>query len=369
MPRILGILLPKLRVQLSAQAGRQPAFEIEQVGRVWNHAANVSNEASVRTAFITGAAGFIGSTLVDLLLARGWNVVGYDNLSTGQVEFLADARQCPAFRFVRGDTLDLPALTAAMKGGDTVFHLAANADVRFGLEHPRKDLEQNTLATFNVLEAMRANGIKTIAFASTGSVYGEASIIPTPEDHPFPVQTSLYAASKLAGEALLQAYGEGYGFEGYIFRFVSILGEQYTHGHVLDFYKQLRDHPGLLKVLGDGTQRKSYLYVQDCLEAILHVMSLGTARQARHGVEVYNLGTDEYVQVNDSIRFISAHLGVQPRREYSGGDRGWIGDNPFIFLDTKKIRATGWKPSLTIEQAIIRTLTWLQQNQWVLERR
>jgi UDP-glucose 4-epimerase len=247
--------------------------------------------------------------------------------------------------------------------------LAANADVRFGLEHPSKDLQQNTVATFNVLEAMRASAIKRIAFSSTGSVYGEASQIPTPEDHPFPVQTSLYAASKVAGECLIQAYCEGFGLEGYIFRFVSILGERYTHGHVLDFYKQLLEHPEHLKVLGDGTQRKSYLYIHDCLSAMMHVMNLGTATRAKHRVEIYNLGTDEFVEVNQSIKFICAYLGIKPNLEYSGGNRGWVGDNPFIFLDTKKIRATGWKTTLTIEQSIIRTLKWLEQNRWVLKRR
>jgi len=319
--------------------------------------------------FVTGVAGFIGSTLAERLLSTGHSVTGYDNFSTGQREFLSSAAKHQDFRLVEGDNLDLPALTRAMAGTDTVFHLAANADVRFGLEHPSKDVQQNTLATFNVLEAMRANGIKRIAFSSTGSVYGEASQIPTPEDHAFPIQTSLYAASKVAGEGLIQAYCEGFGFEGYIFRFVSILGERYTHGHVLDFYKQLLEHPEYLKVLGDGTQRKSYLYVQDCLAAMLHVISLGTAAKAKHRVEVYNLGTEEYVEVNNSIRFISAHLDVKPRLEYSGGNRGWVGDNPFIFLDTKKIRATGWKTTLTIEQSIIRTLQWLSKNQWVLSRR
>ena len=152
----------------------------------------------------------------------------------------------PRFTLVEGDTLDLPALTRAMAGCDVVFHLAANADVRFGTEHPRKDLEQNTIATFNVLEAMRANGIKRIAFSSTGSVYGEAHVFPTPEDAPFPVQTSLYGASKLAGEGLIAAYCEGFGFEGCIFRFVSILGERYTHGHVFDFYRSLRRDPDAL---------------------------------------------------------------------------------------------------------------------------
>ncbi len=319
--------------------------------------------------FVTGAAGFIGSNLVDRLLAGGKRVVGWDNFSTGQNEFLAAARNNPNFKLIRGDNLDLPALTPAMAGCDFVFHLAANADVRFGLEHPGKDLQQNTIATFNVLEAMRANGIRGIAFSSTGSVYGEAEIIPTAENHPFPIQTSLYAASKVAGEGLIQSYCEGYGFEGYIFRFVSILGERYTHGHVLDFYKQLLAHPGQLKVLGNGTQQKSYLYIGDCLDAMLHVLNLGAAKKARHHVEIYNLGTDEYVQVNDSIRFICGALGLKPKLEYSGGNKGWVGDNPFIFLDTKKIRATGWKTTLTIEQSIIRTLQWLQQNQWVMQRR
>jgi len=319
--------------------------------------------------FVTGAAGFIGSTLVDRLLLDGKQVVGWDNFSTGQRRFLEGALRHPGFKLVEGDNLDSTALTKAMAGCDTVFHLAANADVRFGLEHPAKDLQQNTIATFNVLEAMRANGIRRIAFSSTGSVYGEAEKIPTPEDAPFPVQTSLYAASKISGEGMISSYCEGFKFEGYIFRFVSILGERYTHGHVFDFYRQLLEHPGQLKVLGDGSQRKSYLYVQDCLSAMLHVMNQGTAKKARHGVEIYNLGADEYVQVNNSIGFICGALGLQPRLEYTGGQRGWVGDNPFIFLQTAKIRATGWQPTLTIEQGIGRTLQWLQQNQWVYETR
>jgi len=220
-----------------------------------------------------------------------------------------------------------------------------------------------------VLEAMRAAGVRRIAFSSTGSIYGEPSVFPTPETAPFPIQTSLYGASKLAGEGLIQAYAEGFGFQGYIFRFVSILGERYTHGHVFDFYQQLTDHPDYLKVLGDGTQRKSYLYVQDCLSAMLHVMNADLALKARHRVEVFNLGTDHYVQVNDSIGFICGALGLKPRLEYTGGDRGWVGDNPFIFLETKKIRATGWTPALTIQQGIGRTLQWLQTNRWVYETR
>lgn len=319
--------------------------------------------------FVTGAAGFIGSTLVDRLLAEGQSVVGWDNFSTGQRQFLASAQQQPRFTFCQGDNLDLGALTRAMAGCDAVFHFAANADVRFGTEHPEKDLQQNTVATFNILEAMRANGIKRIGFSSTGSVYGEAAVIPTPEDAPFPVQTSLYGASKLACEGLIQAYAEGFGFEGFIFRFVSILGERYTHGHVFDFYQQLREHPDHLRVLGDGQQRKSYLYVQDCIDAILHVVNAKPAAPVPARTRIYNLGTPEYVRVNDSIRFICGALGLQPELRYTGGDRGWIGDNPFIFLDTGKVQATGWKPKLTIEQGIVRTLKWLQENEWVYASR
>ena len=323
--------------------------------------------------FVTGAAGFIGSSLVDRLLADGVTVTGWDNFSTGQERFLAAALQHPKFRLVRGDNLDVPALTAAMKGSDFVFHLAANADIKDGWSHPEKDLQQNTIATFNVLEAMRANGVKRIAFSSTGSVYGEALVTPdkpTPETDLFPIQTSLYGASKASGEGLLAAYAEGAQIaEAYIFRFVSILGERYTHGHVFDFYQQLVAHPDHLRVLGDGTQRKSYLYVQDCLDAMLHVTRRGTARDAKHHTQIYNLGTPEFVQVNDSIGFICAALGVKPRLDYTGGNKGWIGDNPFIFLDTKKIQSTGWKAKLTIEQGIVKTLRWLEANRWVYEAR
>jgi len=314
--------------------------------------------------FVTGAAGFIGSNLADRRLSDGHSVVGYDNFSTGQEEFIELALQNKNFTLVRADILDLPALTKAMRGTDFVFHLAANADVRFGTENPHKDLEQNTIATYNVLEAMRTNSIRRIAFSSTGSVYGEAKVFPTPEDAPFPIQTSLYGASKLAGEGLIQAYCEGYDFQGYIFRFVSILGERYSHGHVFDFYRKLLKNPGELPILGDGHQRKSYLYVQDCIDAIFFVIE-----KAREKVNIYNLGTDEYCEVNDSIGWICEHLGLNPKRTYSGGERGWIGDNPFIFLGTAKVRTLGWKPKLTIRQGIIHTLEYLQDNQWLLEQR
>jgi UDP-glucose 4-epimerase len=216
----------------------------------------------------------------------GHQVVGVDNFTSGQRRFLESALTNKNFKLVEADLLDPEHLNPAFAGGDVVFHFAANADVRFGTDHPRRDLEQNTIATYNVLEAMRANGVKKILFSSTGSVYGEAKVIPTPEDGPFPIQTSLYGASKLAGEGLIAAYCEGFGFQSWIFRFVSILGERYTHGHVFDFYKQLVEHPGHLRVLGDGQQRKSYLYVQDCVEALLHTTRSHTARDAKHHTQI-----------------------------------------------------------------------------------
>ena len=318
----------------------------------------------MKTAFVTGAAGFIGSNLVAALIERGIGVVGWDNFSTGQERFLDSVRRNKLFKLVRGDNVDLPGLTSAMRGCDFVFHLAANADVRFGTHHPSRDLEQNTVATFNVLEAMRASGVRRIAFSSTGSVYGEPMVFPTPEDAPFPVQTSLYAASKVAGEGLISAYCTGFGFQGFIFRFVSILGEHYTHGHVFDFYHKLRTNPHQIEVLGNGKQRKSYLYVQDCLAAMLLAID-----RANDPVNIFNLGANEYCNVDESLGWICAHLGLTPHRRYTGGERGWIGDSPFIFLDTAKIQSLGWRPTLTIREAVLRTLSYLQANPWVLESR
>ncbi|MGH2855203.1 MAG: NAD-dependent epimerase/dehydratase family protein [Solirubrobacteraceae bacterium] len=315
----------------------------------------------MRRACITGGAGFIGSNLADRLLARGVEVTILDDFSTGRREFIADALERPGARLVEGDVLDMGALEDAVEGCDWVFHLQANADVRWGLEHPRRDLEQNTVATSNVLEAMRARGVRRIAFSSTGSVYGEPTVFPTPEDAPFPLQTSLYGASKLACEGLISAYAEGYGFTGVICRFVSILGERYTHGHVFDFYCALKRDPSRLKVLGDGRQEKSYLYIHDCLDAIL-------AAAERHGEQpgahVYNLGTAETVVVDDSVRLITEHLGLAPVIEHTGGRRGWQGDSPLIHLDTARIRSLGWAPRLTIREALVRTLEWFDANEY-----
>lgn len=313
---------------------------------------------------VTGCAGFIGSNLVDRLLQTGNEVIGIDNFSTGFAEFLESAKQSKNFKLFESDLLDRDSIKSIFNNVDFVFHLAANADVRFGTNHPHKDLEQNAIATFHVLEAMRENKVKRIAFASSGSIYGETPIIPTPEHAPFPIQTSLYGASKLAAEGLIQAYCEGFNFQSYIFRFVSILGERYTHGHVFDFYKQLMANSTQLNVLGNGKQRKSYLYIQDCLDAMLCAID-----KANEKINIFNLGTDEFCEVNHSINWICECLNVVPALSYSGGERGWIGDNPFIFLDCTKIKNFGWKPKLTIQEGIIRTTKFLNENNWILERR
>lgn len=308
---------------------------------------------------VTGAAGFIGSNLVDRLLSDAHEVIGVDNFSTGRRQFLANADRHSRFTLQELDLLQEAPIQRLLEPSiDAVVHLAANADVRDGLKHPRKDLEQNTIVTSNVLEAMRLKGVKRILFSSTGSVYGEAPVFPTPETCPFPRQTSLYGASKLAAEGLLSAYAEGYGMEAIVFRFVSVLGERYTHGHVLDFVNQLRQHPDRLQVLGDGRQRKSYLYIQDCLSAVIQALE----RPFKPGFDVFNLGTDEYVDVNESIRVICEALKVAPAIQYSGGERGWVGDNPFIFLDCAKLRATGWRPQLSIREAVRRTVDYLAKG-------
>ena len=316
------------------------------------------------TVLVTGGAGFIGSHLVDRLLQDGHRVRAFDNFSTGQRRFLFGAQTNDQFELIEGDLIHEQQIEVAMRGVDFVWHLAANADVRFGTDQPRRDLEQNTIATSNVLEAMRKNEVRHIAFSSTGSIYGEASVIPTPEDCPMPVQTSLYGASKLACEGMISAYCEGFDMQAWIFRFVSILGERYTHGHIFDFYRRLLNDPNHLHILGNGKQRTSSLYIHDCLNAMFKAVEV-----ARSAVNVLNLGTDEYVEVNDSVDLITDHLGLTPERSYAGGERGWIGDSPFIFLQCDRMRSLGWQPGHSIRDGILKTLKWLEKNRWVLEAR
>ena len=313
---------------------------------------------------VTGGAGFIGSNLSRALAGRGDDVVVVDNFSSGQRDFPLDVSELHNVDIVESDLVtDTDRLAAIVEGADVVVHLAANADVRFGLDAPRRDLEQNVIATHNVLEAVRRSGVPELVFSSTGSVYGDTDVVPTPESAPFPIQTSLYGASKVAAEGFIAAYVEGFGLNATVYRFVSILGRSYTHGHVIDFVRQLLDHPERLHILGDGSQRKSYLAVDDCVRAIT-----GRLGQAS-GFDVFNLGVDDYCSVDESATWICERMGVDPSRTYAGGRRGWVGDNPFIFLDTAKIRATGWEPRSTIRAAVERTVDYLLDNTRVLEAR
>jgi UDP-glucose 4-epimerase len=310
---------------------------------------------------VSGGAGFIGSNLVDALLALGHSIRILDNFSTGRLEFVAQLEDHPRCAVIRGDLLDQDLVNESVSGVDAVVHLAANADVRFGWEHPRRDFDQNVVATQNVLEAMRLNRVRRLVFSSTGSVYGEAAVVPTPENAPFPLQTSLYGASKAAAEGLISAYAEAGFVNATVFRFVSILGPRYTHGHVIDFVAQLLKDPSNLRVLGDGTQRKSYLHVSDCVSAVVNRLNNSPK------FEAFNLGVDGYCAVNDSIDWITQRMGVTPQILYSGGDRGWVGDNPFIFLDTTKMRQSTWFPKFQIKEAVEDTVDWLLENTWVIE--
>ena len=318
----------------------------------------------IKKVIVTGAAGFIGSNVVDMLLDKGCNVIGLDDFSTGNEKFIKNASKNNDFELINCDLLQPKQFEKYFNECDMVFHLAANADVRFGVEHPSKDLEQNTIATFNVLEAMRKHNISKIIFASTGAMYGEANIFPTPEDTSIPIQTSLYGASKLACESMIQAYCEGFDMQTWIFRFVSILGRRYSHGHVYDFYKQLREDPQNLYVLGDGLQKKSYLHIDDCISAIWTAIN-----KSNDKVNIFNLGASDYCQVKDSVKWIIKRLELEPKISFSGGERGWIGDNPFVFLDTQKIRSLGWKQQYSIEKSVVMTVDYLQENDWIFEFR
>ncbi len=315
-----------------------------------------------KRVLVTGGAGFIGSHLVDELLSRGVSVVVYDNFVTGRKEFLpADNNR---LKVVRGDVLDLPALQQAMGGCDLVFHFQANADVRGGKDHTRVDLDQNTIATWNVLEAMRVHGIRNIAFASSATVYGEPGNFPTPEDCPL-VQTSLYGASKLAGEAMIQAYCEYFDMRCFVYRFVSWIGERYSHGIVFDIMRKLSRDPTRLPLLGDGMQQKSYLYVKDGVNGVM----LGVEKAADRK-NIFNLGHNYFVTVVDVVKIVLDELGLKDvTLEFAGGKRGWLGDSPLVHLDTSKMKSMGWKPDVSIEEGLRRTVRYLKEHSQILAER
>ncbi|MDG1540089.1 MAG: NAD-dependent epimerase/dehydratase family protein [Candidatus Thalassarchaeaceae archaeon] len=297
---------------------------------------------------VTGGAGFIGSHLVDALVEQGKEVRVMDNFSSGREEFLAHHEGSGSVEVYRGDLLDQEAVITAMEGIEAVHHLAANPDIRLGTEVTDTDLRQGTVATYNVLEAMRVSEVGRISFASSSAVYGEAGVMPTPEDYGPVMPISLYGASKLASEALITAWAGTFGAQGYIHRFANIVGPRGTHGVIFDFIHKLKRDPARLEVLGDGNQEKSYMSAHDCVKSMLHVIDLG-----EEGPVLNNLGTGDTCSVSRIAEIVIEESGLEGVSiDYTGGRRGWAGDVPKTYLDVTKLLGTGFEPTAMSEQAV-----------------
>lgn len=306
-----------------------------------------------RHSLVTGGAGFIGSHLVDRLVNRGDKVTIIDCFRTGRMQFVNTKAT-----LVNQDIKDSKNISKYFEGVNDVYHLAANADVRYGWNNPRNDFEFNLSNTLTVAEVAAEAGVENFIFSSTGSVYGEADIIPTPETYAIHKQTSLYGSSKISCEAFLGAYAEASKFRVTVLRFVSVLGPRYTHGHVFDFIQKLNLNSERLDVLGDGTQNKSYIHVSDCVDAIIEL-------RGPSNFEIFNVGRQETLRVSRSIEIICGVLNVAPKIVFGGGQRGWIGDNPVILLDTRKANSFGWNPKIGLEDSVKDTSRWLTLNSWV----
>lgn len=307
-------------------------------------------------ALVTGGAGFIGSHLTNRLLTaeKAEKVVIYDNFTSGQRSYLAAFGSDPRFSVVEGDLKDVDRLVEAMKGCDTVFHLAANPDIAKAVTQPDIDFWEGTYLTQNVVEAMRRSGAKRIFYTSGSGVYGERPEIDFPEDYGPCIPISTYGASKLGSESLIAAYCHLFGIIGRAFRFANVVGPRQTHGVGYDFIRRLKDDPTVLRILGDGTQKKSYIHVDDVLDAIFLV-------SANNGkpYDVFNVATDDYVTVHEIADLVVRKIGLDPREvryEFTGGDRGWKGDVPIVRFDCTKIKALGWRCRHTSVEAMSRAI-------------
>ena len=303
---------------------------------------------------VTGGAGFIGSNIVDRLIEDGHHVLVYDNFSTGKKLFIEHHLKNPKFKLIKADLKNQTQLNRSMSNIDFVFHMAAHADVRSGIENHFVDHEQNLEMTQNVLEAMVKQGVRNIAFASTSSVYGDARVHPTPEDYPFE-PTSLYGATKAACESYIRTYASYYNFNVYIFRFVSFIGERYTHGIIFDVLKKVKKNPKVLELLSDGTPKKSSVYVSDGIEAIFKVINSSSDQ-----INIFNIGHDDILTVDQVVDTILATAKIKIEKKYSGGDKGWMGDNNFVHLSNKKLKKLGWRPKYSFKEGIKKTVDFLQ---------
>ena len=312
---------------------------------------------------VTGGSGFVGSHLVEELSKDKNNqIIVIDNYSTGKYEFEIIKSNVD---YYNGDLFtEKSGLDELMKKYkfDIVYHMAANADLKSNVKNPTKCLKQNTIVTSNVLESMRKYGCKKIAFASSSAIYGDQIKFPTKEDVKIPMQTSMYGASKLACEGLLEAYSEAYDFQVFIFRFVSLMGERYTHGCVYDFIKRLKTDKNVLLIYGNGQQKKSFIYVKDCVNGMILATKL-----CKDKINIFNIGNDDKINVFNIACLVSNSMKTNPYFHYTGGERGWIGDAPTIFLDNSKLKKLGWKPKLSSRQCITRTANWLLKNPWVFK--
>ncbi|OGS43151.1 MAG: UDP-glucose 4-epimerase [Euryarchaeota archaeon RBG_13_57_23] len=299
------------------------------------------------TYFVTGGAGFIGSFVVDRLIKRS-GVTVYDNLSTGKEEFISHHLGNEYFRFVKADLLDVDRLHKEMRGHDSVWHIAANPDIRKGTASTMVDLEQNTIATYNTLECARRADIKTFVFSSTSTIYGRAKKFPTPEDHGPCLPISLYGASKLACEGLVSAYAELYGMKSWIYRFANIVGHRSNHGILFDLVQKLNKDSKHLEVLGDGKQMKSYLLVDECVDGMIFGF-----RNAKDKLNYFNLGAQDQISVKNIVKILLEETRLKDVKvHYTGGEGGWKGDVPKFLLDTKKMAKLGWKPKHTSMEAV-----------------
>ena len=307
-------------------------------------------------AIVTGGAGFIGSHAVDALLEKGFYVRVIDNLSSGKTEFLEHHKDNPNLEFIKADLLN-DDISEYFRNCDVVFHFAANRDIKRGMSERGIDIQQNIVVTQKILDEMVKNSVKKIFFASTSSVYGEASLMPTPENYSPMEPVSLYGASKLACEALLSSYHHSFGITAFSFRLANIIGERSDHGVVFDFVSKLKKNPQELAILGNGEQKKSYLYVKDVISAMMLVKN-----KIDKGFEVFNLGSEDHITVKRIAQIVSEEMSLKPKYFFTGGDRGWLGDIPVMLLDVSKIKSLGWKATFDSEGAVRKAVNYYLEN-------